>query len=59
MDVRIEGYFHEPEKPDYPNINQSGGDSKLSSDTKGETAYNFHDKKKHVHIPVPEQLTNR
>jgi hypothetical protein len=43
MDVGIEGYLYEPEKADYPNINQSGSDSELSSDTDGETVHNFRD----------------
>jgi len=25
--IGIEGYLYEPEKADYPNVNQSGGDS--------------------------------
>ena len=43
MDVGIEGYLFEPEKADYPNINQSGSDSELSSDTEGESVHNFRD----------------
>jgi len=42
MDVGIEGYLCEPEKQDYPNINQSGTDSELNSDTNGVTLHNFH-----------------
>ena len=38
-----EGHFHETERADYPNISQSGSNSKLSSDIEGKSVHNFHD----------------
>jgi len=43
MDVTTERYLYEPEKADYPNINQNGSNSELSSDIEDETVHNFCD----------------